>query len=174
MVCSLEQGRKERRSLRAATGEKGWAEWLVFVQLQSRKEGRAFQRWHCILVSLSNLLSFHFFNSVLSKLRRTLNLTLSIERELLVLADVLLSRLQSWGCQVLCATSLLGVRKGRKEYPNKKCNTSPKLIQIGKQSSTPNLLTVYLPSSSFPTSFALHMFSEQRQVHPVLCYTHSA
>lgn len=54
-------------------------------------------------------------------------------------------------------------------------NISPKrIIGKGKQSPTPNLLDFYLPSASLPTSFALHMFGEQRQVHPVFCNTLSA
>lgn len=136
MVCSLEQGRKERRGLRAATGEKGWAELLVLVQLQPRKEGGMFQRWHCILVSLSDLLWFHFFNSVFSKWRRTLNLILNIERELW-LQFLPMSCFQNYNHEVVrFCTPLLGVRKRRKEYPNKKCITyPPNEFKQGKESS---------------------------------------
>lgn len=122
-----------------------------------------FQRWYCISESLSDLLRFHFFNSVFSKWRRTLNLILSIEKELCarIPANILLARSQSWGCQILYATSLPDVReKKNNKKPlktHKHTKYPPKQIKMGKEMQAPTLnhLSVYLPPAPLPTSFAL-------------------
>lgn len=168
MIRSLEQDWKERRGLNAATGKKGWAEFLEFGQLQPRKESRMFQRWHCISESLSDLLRFPFLT--LSSASKEGHWTLfSVWRRSRVLQFLPMLHLQDHSHEVVrfcmqlpCLT--LGEKK--KESPNNKhTKNPPKLMKTGKEKQAPtsNLPSLCLPPASLPTSLAMGVLGEQRQ-----------